>query len=101
MDADELDRLAQLPDATSVPCPTCRAAVGVPCTIRRYTADRVAHLARQDRAVRKARRDDYNQRKGRVCEICGDSAVYWRGRRPDGSLHCLHPFAPLEGGDVA
>lgn len=50
--AQQLDR-----DPTRMPCPTCNAAEGEPCTIRRGPRGRVWHLARQDRAIRKWRRE--------------------------------------------
>jgi len=40
----------------TVPCLTCSADPGTPCTIRRGPPDRTTHLARQDRAVRAEQR---------------------------------------------
>lgn len=43
-------------DAFTVACPTCRAAPGEPCVIRRREQPgRIAHLARQDRHARQLR----------------------------------------------
>jgi len=41
----------------TVQCPTCKAAPGDPCRYRGNKRGRVAHLARQDRAVRAVNRE--------------------------------------------
>lgn len=49
----------------AVPCPTCKAAAGEPCTyrgkVRGPGEGRRTHLARQDRAVARERRELANQ----------------------------------------
>ena len=42
----------------TVACPTCKAPVATACTVRRTNdPDRTAHLARQDKAVRRQHRE--------------------------------------------
>jgi len=46
------DRSYDVTDYIAIPCPVCKAPIGVACTIGTGPRDRAAHLARQDRAVR-------------------------------------------------
>lgn len=82
--------------ALAVPCPRCRADVGVPCTVGRGSAPR--HVGRVDRRLRLTRTSTLAELHRRERAMDPPSAHYWTApAHPCGTagVHTMDRCAPF------